>query len=340
MLVTCLEDLSNELIYEIFEYFTAQEIFQQFSNLNQRFENVVYHSNVPLKVNSTSSSDQSLITLLSGHSNRILSIHLSNQCALMEFFNFSFYRLESITLDQLTCTEILSFLPHLSFLPRLFSLTISLKNSAADPQEIYRSIFRLPKLRYNKISSDSFVLPNSSPFITNEQCHCIEHLVINHPCTLRTLYDILSYLPNLHRLIAGPLFQFNQYTLSEISRRSFHLTHCAISLFDVKFNELEMFLKNLSSHLRVLHLTLSNDETYLDPNRWERLFKKHIPFLQTLHYKYFEENFLPCTYGPHHALIDQFTSPFWRKKGWMLNIECDITHWQNFQLIYSIEPYK
>ncbi|CAF4272180.1 unnamed protein product, partial [Adineta steineri] len=54
--VSYFEDLSNDIIYEIFEYFDFDYIYETFSNLNQRFVNLIINSNLPIKINISSIS--------------------------------------------------------------------------------------------------------------------------------------------------------------------------------------------------------------------------------------------------------------------------------------------
>jgi len=47
--ITCIEDLSNEIFYEIFDYFDGGEIVKTFFNLNSRFEQLLYSSRLLIK---------------------------------------------------------------------------------------------------------------------------------------------------------------------------------------------------------------------------------------------------------------------------------------------------
>ena len=47
---TCFEDLSNDLMYEIFDYLNEYEIYESFYDLNQRFKNLLIKSNFPIKI--------------------------------------------------------------------------------------------------------------------------------------------------------------------------------------------------------------------------------------------------------------------------------------------------
>ena len=82
--ITTLEDLSNELLYEIFEYLNDHHAFQAFYELNNRFENLFLNSNLPIKIN-ISSISKSKLHLYSTHiikpyAYRIELFRLSNPC--------------------------------------------------------------------------------------------------------------------------------------------------------------------------------------------------------------------------------------------------------------------
>ncbi|CAF3898435.1 unnamed protein product, partial [Rotaria sp. Silwood1] len=48
-LITFIEDLSNEIFYEIFDYFDGGEIVKIFSKLNSRFEQLLHSSSILIK---------------------------------------------------------------------------------------------------------------------------------------------------------------------------------------------------------------------------------------------------------------------------------------------------
>ncbi|CAF0898109.1 unnamed protein product [Rotaria sp. Silwood1] len=47
--ITCIEDFSNEIFYEIFDYFNGYEIVEKFSNLNSQFDKLLYSSSFLIK---------------------------------------------------------------------------------------------------------------------------------------------------------------------------------------------------------------------------------------------------------------------------------------------------
>ncbi|CAF2158624.1 unnamed protein product [Rotaria magnacalcarata] len=48
-LIACLDDLSNEIFYEIFDYLNGCEIGKTFSSLNSRFKQLLYSSSLLIK---------------------------------------------------------------------------------------------------------------------------------------------------------------------------------------------------------------------------------------------------------------------------------------------------
>ncbi|CAF1421320.1 unnamed protein product, partial [Rotaria sordida] len=61
--ITCLEDLSNEIFYEIFDDFTNYGLYEAFSNLNSRFEQLLSSPSVRFDIRSYIEVNQSHISL-------------------------------------------------------------------------------------------------------------------------------------------------------------------------------------------------------------------------------------------------------------------------------------
>jgi hypothetical protein len=208
---TCLEDFSNELFYEIFEYLDGCDIHQAFSNLNSRFQNLLTNSILPLKINLPSESYSTLEHhcrhVIIPNKHRILALHLKDYLLINNFFDYcnidsSFNRLESVILSGIYDHKILAILFCLNSLPRLFSLSIDLEEDGYyNISDIYRLIFRLPHLKYNKLSvPDDEESVISVPMPINEKPNTIKHLVMTFRCTLNELTSILLHTPYLEHL--------------------------------------------------------------------------------------------------------------------------------------------
>ncbi|CAF1456266.1 unnamed protein product [Adineta steineri] len=79
---TKIEDLANEIFYEIFEYLNYFQSYEIFTNLKQRFRNFFANSTSPVKLNLRSVS-RSIFTfyyrnIIVPNPHRIQSPHLSN----------------------------------------------------------------------------------------------------------------------------------------------------------------------------------------------------------------------------------------------------------------------
>ncbi|CAF5114504.1 unnamed protein product [Rotaria sp. Silwood1] len=205
MSISSIEDLSNELFYEIFEYLDACKIYYAFSNLNYRFQKLINSSSLLLKLILDDSKSKKIFMnnyqrILHFNKGQIFSIHLwtsenTNQIISTFTIDSSFNCLESLVFYAIKSDVLVSFLPTLTYLPRLFSLTIETWSNIKDLDNIYRLIFNLPKLKYIKFkameSNDDITI--SLPIATNEQISSIEHLIIEHPCAFDELFAITSY---------------------------------------------------------------------------------------------------------------------------------------------------
>ncbi|CAF4039874.1 unnamed protein product [Rotaria sordida] len=350
MSISSIEDLSNELFYDIFEYLDACKIYYAFSNLNYRFQQLINSSSLLLKLKLDDSKSEKIFMnnyqqILHLNKGQIFSIHLwtsknTNQIISTFTIDSSFNCLESFVFYAIKSDVLISLLPTLTCLPRLFSLTIEIWSNIKDLGNIYRLIFNLPKLKYIKfkaMESNDFNITISLPIATNEQISSIEHLIIEHPCAFDELSAITSYTPHLHHL------KFLSLTNRKVNIRRIkpmilpNLTHLSIHIYrKMSFNVFEIFISKLNSKIKILSLTtIFEDIAYLDANRWENFILTKLPQLEKFHFKYSvylaEDYQTPIYVGQR----DQFVSSFWLQRGWILGIEIEIEN-----IIYSIRPYQ
>ena len=329
---------------EIFDYLEGFDLYQAFSNLNVRFENLLVDRSLHLKMKSTLYSDDQphhVVDLIHSTRNQILSLKLSHPIfngteILPLTIDSSFTRLESLTLQFTNPTHIIPLLVGLTALPRLFSLYINSYEELDEIDNIYQIIFNIPMLKYNKVSFDAMEtsIPLSIP--TSGQFSRIEQLILDHPCALDELIVILSYTPQLRRLFCTEVNEWNAVLPQRTSICMSHLTHLSLSRCSASFDHLDMFIRNLSAQLQVIHLACTGDSNYLNGNQWQEIIGKYLTQLRVFDFQYEEtlDEFVGIT--PHHAMITQFHSSFWTRRKWFLKIFVHKNSWFDDAITYSI----
>jgi hypothetical protein len=318
--------LSNEIFYEIFDYLDVCDIFEAFSNLNTRFQDILKSSLLSLKLNRLSTSKQifqnNYQKLINPNRQRIISLvlwHRSHINLFLHYYpiNSSFTRLQSLVLKNITSTRCVTLYSILSSVPRLLSLTIRLGDRYPNLSDVYHMIFQLQFLKYHKLST--LVLSSSFTFslTPHQNFSILERLVINHCCTLDQLSSILSSTPRLRRLICKRLTSRHDDVAQKIPITLPHLTHMSIGECYVHFDELEIFLTKISSQLEVFHINVkSNDVDYLDADRWKRLISEHMFQLRKFNFEYIDFVDQMFRLIPYYTLLDLFTSSFMNDWKW------------------------
>jgi hypothetical protein len=251
--------------------------------------------------------------------------------------NSSFIHLESLNLENTELDILLPLLSHLASLPRLFSLVINQWTGFQALNDCYILIFNLSKLKYfkffvNQSENSNGALPLPMP--ASQSSSTIEYLVIDHPCTSQDFSTIISYIPYISRLSVNQTLKIieNFPIIFPLS----NLTNLSIDLPSMSFDEFEILTSKIDAKLKILRLYIMFDNrVYLDAHRWEQLISQHLPDLEKFYFKYFDfiaEYFETQRYS---GLRNQFLSPFWIERRWILEAETD-----DETTIYSIHPYK
>ncbi|CAF4737302.1 unnamed protein product [Rotaria sp. Silwood1] len=345
--VSCIEHLSNEIFYEIFDYLDGCDTFDIFSNLNIRFQRLILHSLLPIKIYRSISSNQ--ITeyhyqkLIIPYRHRIISFHMHDTSYMslnfsLHMIDASFNRLESIVFYRIQYDVLISLLPNLITLPRLFALNTGLSDQLRNFSKLYGLIFCLPLLKYNKLSAFRNFSPILLPYETNAYSS-IEHLVIDYECFVHELTVILSCTPRLSHLTCKCLSS-NSIIKRAISINISNLRYLSINVCYLKFHELETLIKNSFFHIRVLRFTTSWDTSYLDADRWEKLISQYIPYLRILNFKYTDDIYNQFTLKPYHLNLNRFLSPFWIQRRWFLELKVSLNYFLCASITYSIQPLK
>ncbi len=159
--VTRVEDLSNEVIYEMFDFLDFCQIYDAFSHLNVRLENLLHDPLLPIKIKialvSKPTFQRYYTQIIIPNVRRIQSLHLSNPFIIDFVFSLlsmlsKFTRLECLVLHKIKVNCLENNLIHLRSLLCLSSLVIDCIGYVQSRQVSCRSIFRLSQLKYCKIS--------------------------------------------------------------------------------------------------------------------------------------------------------------------------------------------
>lgn len=346
---TQLEDFSNEILYEIFEYIEYYDLFNAFSKLNNRFETLLNYPFLSLKfnVNSETMSEvkEYCRRYMTPNKHRIVSLYLNDRLWMdtsssSHIIDSSFDHLQSLVFNRVQHHQFVSLLPILTSLPRLLSITVHFNDNIVNLTEIYRLIFLLPFLAKLELSAKGYSLTMSLPINTFEQHSHIQRLIINHACNLTELIILLSYTPLLTHLTCMELSKQNQHMIEIISIKMLNLTNITFNMCNAIFDEFEIFIQKICKQLRILCINTSQDAAYLDATRWERLISQHMPYLRVFNFEYHEYHYQSIELTSHNSLLKQFTSPFWINRGWFFQILADIDYWPPIKISYCLRPNK
>jgi hypothetical protein len=346
---SCLEDLSNELIYEIFEFLDYFHVYEAFFNLNIRFHRLVTNSNLPIKINLSSISKSTFNRynedIIETNMHRINLLRVAD--VFMYDFAFSiisklsmFDRIETLILDNIESKYLENLFNQLLFLPLLSSLVINSVDKIKNRSTIYRQIVRLPALKYCKLSFEGSTDDGVLSVSTNEYSS-IEHLIITNYIPFEELHNLLSYIPKLRRLSVYSLSE--HWGKTEISARlSNHLTHLSVNGGSVEFDRFEKMVMNVFSTIRVLYFTrdCNANSPYFNANKWQQLITSHLPNLRVFD--------IQCNVSINNmddqAIIDtqinQFTTSFWIERQWFFSHQFYHSRFRNHVFLYSTNPYR
>jgi hypothetical protein len=156
------------------------------------------------------------------------------------------------------------------------------------------------------------------PMATKEQFNTIQSLDMVHSCTFNEIAHIVSYTPDLNHLSIFHAAQNDSISGLNLSITLSKLTYLSIYAVLIKFDQLEMFIKNIHCTLKVLHvITRSEDLTYLNAEQWERFILKKLPQLEEFKLQYYEEVTDPNKSLTYLGGPNQFTSSFWIARKWV-----------------------
>ena len=291
---TCIEDFSNELILEVFDYLDGIDIYRAFSKLNHRFNCLLTTPHLNTKINVFSTSQDELTSyfndIILPYKTQLVSLFLWNNQVIQRFkshllCNILFDNLQSLVLHKIRLEELFSLLPNLTSLPCLFTLTIDCEYQLSSIIDLYLLIFRLPMLRHNKLTlNDQTYLPTFTTI--PQQINIIQYLDLDYACTLPVIIQILSHTQQLTRFRCKNLLKSNEILDENLVLHLPNLTHMTIESCNEKFEYLRKFLRRICTHLKKFKLSTSTDIQYLDVHQWQNFITQYMPCLTKFDFEY------------------------------------------------------
>ncbi|CAF1055552.1 unnamed protein product [Adineta steineri] len=280
-----IEDLPNELLFDVFQYLDTRDLYESFWGLNHRFNNIL-RSLKDLSL-TMEKNNPSLLTIFASRIAR-LEVNTWHEIDLIQFIN-----LKSLILHRTTRNQITQIRPNV--IPKLVSLSISLAfdfwSSAQLAQDVFSNGF--PSLRNADLgrvdvpytrswslspylypvcvcSADPIIVPlilASCPRLRNLQVqifgdnHRIDlpSLHLHHPLRRFTFVDshgilslhdinlLLIYMPNIE-CIHLTLFEMSFHLLARTLIHRLHRLH----QFDCYINESPDSSENMD-RIRAVH---------------------------------------------------------------------------------------
>ena len=336
--MTRFEDLSNEIFYEIFDYLDDIYVSKTFSDLNYRFYQLIHQCCLPVKVylsyESVENFNNHIPNILAAFKHRLQSLRVSDCFFLEKFhFNSSLIRLQALYFEGIQYSSLVSTLLTCTQLPSLYYLTFNCVENVQCPDKVYSLIFSLPVLKFCQLSLNS--MDEGYEFVFYDfAISPIERLIINSKCSVKNLMELVSFAPNLSHLSCEIS---NSLLFSDIPLVNENLTNLSLKFDGVSFDEVEWFIKNLSSPIQTFTISVIHDRAFLNSNRWQRILTQQLPLLRKFMLEYYDRR----DDSLDDDVIKQFQSSFWTEKQCFFVQQYYIDkHSTNWRRLYSTKPYK
>ena len=345
-----LESLANELLLDLFEYFSSVDLLEAFYDLNTRVNTLIHfhfqtHS---LNFQSTSKYHFDLICqkYLPSVTDQILSLRLSDdndtpeQIDLFFSYGLSFQRfsnLQSLSIYRIySLNSLQRIIDELPYLPHLIRLKITRHTIVYN--EIYdigiiESIGRLPNLIscHLDIINDTDRCILIPPIISLS----LKDLSIPHlSCNINQLLNLIKHLLNLQTL---DIHIIDYSTISPIISNKFLTIKKLNLLFYGSLNIMTNLLQNMSN---VQELKINMPSTYIDGYQWETIIDNHLLHLITFQIKMS----ISLTNQKNqedkiNEILNSFSSQFWIKKHqWFIQCHWILTDTSSVVYVYTL-PY-
>jgi hypothetical protein len=287
--ITSFEDVPNEVMYEVFEFLDFSHVYECFSNLNNRFCDLLNYFPLPinLTISPLSNVHYSYTNIIIPHQDQIIYLCLSNQLIFDLFSSLldrvsPMIRLETLILENIESKYLPNLLANLVSLPHLFALVIIPIDNVENKNNIYREIFRLPVLKYCKVAFNECYSPQPLPMANNNELSPVIHLIINGCVFMSEFNTLLSYVPQLRRLSCDNLSELIDYPMPLKTFALNNLTHVSLKMKHIRFDQVKSMIQRLFSYIHVFRISTDYDPAYSDINQWKQIIIPSMPNLRIL----------------------------------------------------------
>ena len=344
------EGLPNEILFDLFEYFNIIDLFRAFSDLNSRFDNLLfdYDQKYHLDFRWISKHDMEIVCqdYLSSITKQIISLRISDddqtpvssellfssgftldQCNRLQ--SFSLYHIHSLN----RIYQIISQCHHIPSLTHLSFIKCNFSQDEKDFQYFINTIWSLPKLTHCKLD---YTLPSHGLLtqisIISHSIQCLSMKTIH--CDMHTLSHLSKYTPNLRQLcttiFCGCRDEQLQTGVSSI-----------ISLNIIHKSSLNTMINLFHDMLNLRYLTLETNYIYLNGSGWEKILIEHLSNIKIFRLRmFFELSSVKNREEQVDALVNSFRTPFWlQKHRWFVQCDWTSSKSQKHAVLYTL-PYS
>lgn len=307
-MVTRFDDLSIDLVLELFDYLEFMQLFQAFFGLQQRIDNAI--RSYPACIDLSKAID--------GHafdhdSFMCRSLKVSSSDNLQQFHMMNLTTLRAVTFEGTTLNTLLCFFKMLP-MRQLESIKVTKMNATNDPPDMYQQVWSIIVANGHHHLHYLHVPHQISRWNTTQlafdlpvlKCVTLEYISTDRMLTFT------RHTPNLRRLkthLYGLDWTENLYTNNSVLHKLNHLT---LSL--QYLNSLEQLNHLFSMCPHLTHLTLEvkaeKSRTMIDSTAWQTLIEQYLPALVYLRLRL--SVFLTYFYERR-----EFQSPFDRAQYWL-----------------------
>ena len=339
-----LERLANELLLNIFEYFSATQLVRAFHGLNKRFDGLVFIHFQSYRFDFRATSKQDFSTVCDVNlpliKDCIVSFGLSDdddtpqQIYLFRSYGWSFNQfpnLRSLSFDRVRSSEIISDI--LLECPNLTHLTLIGCYFGCKQVEVLHfinSIWSLSKLFYCYLDIDLKTGLNiSTPTVFSLS---MEHLsIVGVPYRIVQLINVCEHTPHL-RYLALDLYRIGDD--EALNAPILSITELNLVFVVPQHGTIENLLQYVPN-LRRLKL----ETCYVEINgyEWEQIIRSYLPKLEQFQLKM---RFQIVKEKYKNELLKSFQTRFWlQEHRWFIRFHYNIDDPSNMICLYTL-PYS